>query len=122
VDETTDYIVKLFRFQIESANYEKARPPLKLLAGRLSALDLAQMSAELRTNEIRAFVAERQIEYLVHFTRIENVTSILQYGLLPRDQLEKILGPLSRQVIVNDHQRFDEHQNASCLTISFPNY
>jgi hypothetical protein len=71
--------------------------------------------------DIHAIVAERKIEYLVHFTMACNVANILRYGLIPRKRLLAKLGH-RYEVKVNDQWRFDGHSDASCLSISFPNY
>ncbi len=45
--------------------------------------------------QIKARAKERGIEWLVHFTHIENLESILEYGIIPRlqaEQLNKSLG------------------------------
>lgn len=79
---------------------------------------------EKRRNETRKrdsysrVVSERNIKELIHFTRIDNIPTILKYGILPRDKLDKY-APGS---IRNDPFRNDGHTNASCLSVSFPNY
>jgi len=67
---------------------------------------------------IRNIVAERQITHLLHFTKIENAESILSHGLIPRSRLQENNIPFH----YNDVYRFDDCLNASCLSISFPNY
>ena len=67
---------------------------------------------------IRSIVEERGIAHLCHFTRVENLASILANGLVPRSRLEEE----NVQYVYNDDYRFDGCLNASCLTISFPNY
>lgn len=70
-----------------------------------------------RASEIQQICEERGIHFLCHFTRVENLESILRHGLLGRSALEK-----SRQVFLfNDHDRVDGQENAVCLSISFPN-
>lgn len=66
---------------------------------------------------IQEFVTERSIKSLVHFTRLSNLPSILQRGLLTRDVLIRE-GNLEA---LNDQYRRD-HTNAICLSIGFPNY
>ncbi|MDP9317211.1 MAG: DUF4433 domain-containing protein [Chloroflexota bacterium] len=61
----------------------------------------------------------RKITTLVHFTRLRNLPSILMRGLLPRLDLETLRGD---DIVFNDMQRFDGLKNASCLSITFPNY
>ncbi|MHA3606548.1 DarT ssDNA thymidine ADP-ribosyltransferase family protein [Yersinia enterocolitica] len=71
-----------------------------------------------RIQQIREIVAQREIKQLVHFTRIENLESIMQHGIVPiADATEKQIAPA-----VNDQARFDGRTNASCLSITFPNY
>lgn len=61
---------------------------------------------------------ERSITTLCHFTRVENLQSILQEGLLGRSLLEA----RGQQFLFNDHDRVDGHKEALCMSISFPNY
>jgi len=65
---------------------------------------------------IQDYVEDRKINYLVHFTKEENLPSILQRGLVTRDILEK-----EGFVNFNDKCRYDG-TNAVCLSIGFPNY
>lgn len=69
-------------------------------------------------DEIRKEVNDRDIKILWHFTRLENVDSILEYGLIPRNKLA------AYQICpqINDHHRYDGHLNATNISISFPNY
>lgn len=63
-------------------------------------------------------VKERDVKILWHFTRLSNLESILDIGLLPRSQFTKFgLNP-----DINDEYRYDECSEANCLSISFPNY
>lgn len=71
------------------------------------------MSARIG-GEIEAFATEREIKFLMHFTRLENLDSILARGLVPRNQLENEGG-------CNDDVRLDR-TNAICASIEFPNY
>ena len=66
---------------------------------------------------IKRYAAERKIQFLVHFTRIENVVSILDRGLYPRNQCAK----LGINSMKNDAYRHD-HTDAICASIGFPNY
>lgn len=71
------------------------------------------MSARLG-REVEAFVAEREIKFLMHFTRLQNLNSILAKGLIPRNKLENQDG-------CNDGLRLDG-TDAVCASIEFPNY
>jgi hypothetical protein len=63
-------------------------------------------------------VKDRKIKRLVHFTSINNLTSIFNHGLLPIATLSE------RQIgyYYNDQYRIDNCLDASCLSISRPNY
>jgi hypothetical protein len=66
---------------------------------------------------IREIVDDRGISILLHFTRTENLPSIITHGLLPRATMER----LEVTGLVNDPLRIDGHLDASCLSIGFPN-
>ena len=76
------------------------------------------MTESNRRATIRAYCAARQIDRLVHFTRLENLAGIFAHGLLPRSVLEKRRG----QAIFNDGYRADHRKDAVCLSVCFPNY
>ena len=65
---------------------------------------------------IQEYVAEREITYLVHFTRTSNLDSILQRGLVTRNTLL-----IDGYNDFNDQHRIDG-TDAICLSIGFPNY
>lgn len=65
---------------------------------------------------IRASVEKRGITSVLHFTRLENLRSILSLGLLTRDKLHLCPG-----AAINDLERYDG-TNAVCASIGFPNY
>lgn len=66
---------------------------------------------------IQQFANARNIKYLFHFTRVENLPSILARGLLPLDHLAANgIAPAS-----NDPYRIDGTYG-TCLSIGFPNY
>jgi ssDNA thymidine ADP-ribosyltransferase, DarT len=66
---------------------------------------------------IQAFAAERKIQLLLHFTRLENLDSILANGLYTKGECN------ARRIIpvTNDAYRLD-YTEAICLSVSFPNY
>jgi hypothetical protein len=66
--------------------------------------------------EIKGFVDERNIIRLIHFTRYENLESILTNGLITRDGLNGF----NHTVYVNDSLRLDGHTNSISLSLSFP--
>jgi hypothetical protein len=63
-------------------------------------------------------VKNRGIDYLWHFTKIENLDSILSNGLTPRGTLEA----QNVNVGYNDKSRLDGHKDASCVSLGHPNY
>ena len=78
-----------------------------------------------RESQIQQICKNQSITILVHFTRIENLRSILTEGLLGRETLENRLqeGSLKLQkLFTNDDSRWDKHKDAVCVSISFPNY
>ena len=72
--------------------------------------------------QIKQQVENRGIEWLVHFTHIQNVDSILKHGIMPRRETKWLEATLEgeRTFIFPDQSRADE-KNASCLSIMFPN-
>jgi hypothetical protein len=71
----------------------------------------------MAANTIQEYVAERGIAYLLHFTRLTNLGSILQHGLVRRGRLDgqNVTG------VVNDQYRLDG-TDAVSVSIGFPNY
>ena len=67
---------------------------------------------------LETLIVERNIELLVHFTRYENLESILENGIVTRESLIN----LAQEYIVNDDMRLDGHPDSISLSISFPNY
>jgi len=67
---------------------------------------------------IQEEVKKRKIKHIFHFTKISNLINILEYGLLPRATLDES----SLEYQANDEVRSDFCLNASCLSVSFPNY
>lgn len=67
---------------------------------------------------VKSEVQRRNIGRIVHFTKVENLPSILSNGLLSRDSL----GSKNIQYQCNDEVRADYQTDASCMSICFPNY
>lgn len=67
---------------------------------------------------MRQILADRQIDWLYHFTRAENLPNILRHGLLTRSVLE--IGNI--KFSYNDDYRYDNCKNSICTSIEFPNY
>ena len=74
--------------------------------------------ASERAASIRAIIAERQIGALFHFTRAEHLPGISEHGVVPRQTLENLNLPFEQ----NDNERWDHAPDASCVSISWPNF
>ena len=61
---------------------------------------------------------ERQIQYLVHFTNIKNVKSIVELGIWNRISLAQS----GRPFLYNDLYRLDNAPQAVSVSVTFPNY
>lgn len=68
--------------------------------------------------EIKEEVSQRNIPYLVHFTRYENIENILKHGL----QSRKYLTNNSIKYIFNDEMRLDNCLDFISCSVAFPNY
>ncbi len=66
---------------------------------------------------IKAICKERGIKELIHFTKIENVISILDIGLNSKDYN----GEIVKRHNINDRDRFDYRTHMISLSISYPN-
>lgn len=64
------------------------------------------------------FMREHQIDTLFHFTQASNLPNIFRHGLLPKE----ILLNDGIETEYNDHFRYDNCENAICMSIEFPNY
>lgn len=69
---------------------------------------------------LRAFLKERRIDTLIHFTRLENLASILSYGLLSRRAIAT--DPRVGRVRTNEPELPEAWRDMISLNISFPNY
>lgn len=75
-----------------------------------------------RAEQIKQKVKDRGIRWLVHFTHIQNVDSILEHGIMPPNETRQLEATLEDEetFIFPDKYRADG-KNASCLSIMFPN-
>jgi hypothetical protein len=71
-----------------------------------------------KRNKIKDIVTRRKIEYLVHFTRIDNLNSILENGLIPVSVQQENKIPS----VHNDEHRIDSKLDCTSCSIAFPNY
>lgn len=91
--------------------------PSKLIFVRFTTRDLNLNFGGIIMS-IEEFIANRGIESLYHFTVVDNLESILNYGLLSRTGLKEN----DFEYYYNDENRYEKKLNAICLSISFPNY
>lgn len=69
-------------------------------------------------NLIKKIVKARNILYLLHFTRLQNLDGILKHGIYPHSRLKE----LPHDVAINDIGRWDFHPDSVSLSICFPNH
>lgn len=75
----------------------------------------------IRKNKVMtpiSIINDRGINYFVHYTRVDNLESILKNGLCSVEYMEKH----GISYIPNDLLRLDGRRNAISLSVSFPNY
>lgn len=66
---------------------------------------------------IQEIALSKKVPFLVHFTRAENVPSIMQHGLLPIS----VARAQDINPAINDTMRLDGRLNGTSLSIAFPN-
>lgn len=69
-------------------------------------------------NGVREILDRRNIKFFVHFTRIENLSNILNNGLIPVSMQEK----MRINSVHNDEQRLDSQLDCTSCSVTFPNY
>lgn len=69
-------------------------------------------------NKIKEILNKRNIKYLFHFTRIENITNIMKHGIVSVILQRKNNIPSMH----NDEQRIDSKLNFTSCSVGFPNY
>lgn len=67
---------------------------------------------------IRTYLQQRGVVDVYHFTQETNLSAILKHGLLPRNLLQQ----RGIAFVSNDTMRLDNAQEATSVSISFPNY
>ena len=68
----------------------------------------------IKVKEIEAILKERKIGVLLHFTQLDNLPSILQQGLLCKDELNS-------NAKCNDEHRLDNHTDTISVSVQHPN-
>ena len=93
---------------------------IELAKNIADALEKKNTAAEATL--LQQFVRDRGIKYLLHFTPLYNLRSILRLGFVPRKFLEM---PGIKETIrpsFPDKYRQDGRRDCFCLSISWPNY
>ncbi|MBL1421441.1 MAG: DUF4433 domain-containing protein [Alphaproteobacteria bacterium] len=67
---------------------------------------------------MQTIIENRKISQLIHFTDIRNIPSIIENGLISRDELRRVAIPSYNY----DQIRADGHTDGLSLSIQFPNY
>lgn len=75
------------------------------------------MAESARRKDLHDYITGRGVIGLRHFTRRENLQSILTHGLLPKSTLNE----MGVKYVANDDLRLDGIDGV-CLSVSFPNY
>lgn len=63
----------------------------------------------------KEYITNRGIEKLYHFTRVENLSSILENGILPISELKKV----DMKFLFNDTNRYDKLVDFTSFSVSF---
>jgi hypothetical protein len=71
-----------------------------------------------RKNPIKDEVTRREIQYLMHFTQVQNLSDIVKYGILPRARLDE----LDVTYYTTCLSRLDQDNGAISVSISAINY
>lgn len=95
--------------KIENNNQSKFKP---MISSKYNALN------QQDSNLIRDFIKEHSITELIHFTQLDNLDSIMEFGLLSVNLLRKKCIKYN----YNDSNRLDNLTNTISLSIGFPNY
>lgn len=72
-------------------------------------------------NSILDILNNRSIRYLVHFTPLDNINSILEKGLYSRSFIEESESGTFEGNLITDNLRLDNMKEGICLSITFPN-
>ena len=73
----------------------------------------------IKSNDIKKYIQERNIKTLFHFTRLNNLDSILKHGIIPRNIVRSVT---NNNIVFNDDYRFDNRVDTISLSVSYPNY
>lgn len=80
--------------------------------------DGAEIIMDNEKEKIASFLKGNNIEYLVHFTPVKNLKSILEHGICSN----KYCNEHGIKYVPTDKDRYDGYTDFISLSISFPNY
>ena len=80
--------------------------------------EINKMKCFEREEMVKVLFEKRKIQFLVHFTRIDNLASILQNGLVPVTMQQS----MEIKSIHNDDMRLDFMTDCTSCSVEFPNY
>ncbi|KRQ86502.1 hypothetical protein ABG79_01711 [Caloramator mitchellensis] len=103
------------KMETKSANGNEAAEQISIFEPDKSKLIVDNKKEQEKIKEI---IERRKIKHLIHFTRIENLSSILENGLMPIS----ILFDKEICYIGNDRNRLDEMLDCISCSVTFPNY
>lgn len=66
---------------------------------------------------IERYAIEREVPFLVHFTRAVNLPSIMEHGIYPMDRVDEI----DAEPEINDQYRLDGRLSGTSISIAHPN-
>lgn len=86
---------------------------------RMAGPSLLELVSEKTARSVRLAgrMRDRGVPHLVHFTRIENLASILDHGICPPDTLQR----MQQRFRANDLDRYDRQRGATSFSIAHPN-
>ena len=101
---------------------KKENEEIKIYRNLRSPEELINIKCYEEHEEFKDFVAtflkERKLQFLYHFTNVDNVEMILKYGLMSRTLLSKN----NIHYLKNDSSRMDKRNDMISMSVSFPNF
>ena len=71
----------------------------------------------MHKEELKEHATQLKVPYAVHFTRAENLESIIAHGIYPISRIDELGIPAQ----VNDELRLDGRRNGISISVAFPN-
>lgn len=115
----THFHLALKRFLIEAFSSPALQP--HAVVEKLSKSIRRPCGKNVR-EEISKILSFRSIDRIVHFTPLNNVRQVMQFGLIPREYLELEVVRLALGPTFPDELRLDTTPHYNCLSLTHPNY